>query len=40
MLRFHPMADGLASFAENVVPLLRERLVIEAGVVQPEPVHG
>jgi len=26
MLRFHPMADGLKSFAEKVVPLLRHRL--------------
>lgn len=42
MLRFHPMAAGLAIFADKVVPLLRERLVIDAGAMQPEsePAHG
>ncbi len=37
MLRFHPMAEGLANFAEEVVPLLRERLVIDGAAIQPEP---
>lgn len=30
MLRFHPMAEGLASFAENVMPLLRDRIDLAA----------
>ena len=36
------MAEGLAGFTEKVVPLLRERLVIDAGAMQPElePVDG
>ncbi|MCU4181566.1 LLM class flavin-dependent oxidoreductase [Bosea sp. BH3] len=36
MLRFHPMAEGLTTFAEEVMPLLRERVP----VAQPEAVHG